>query len=108
MVTISSYSDTATTNGEVSAGQSSTMKPDLDAGGGGGQASTDFFDMVPSTGVCYISVNMCLLLWYYHQPTEYYDERNAQDETIGNFSMVRVCACCVLCVCMFVTVLVRT
>jgi len=62
MVTISSYSDTATTNGEVSAGQSSTMKPDLDAGGGGGQASTDFFDMVPSTGVCYISVNMCLLL----------------------------------------------
>ena len=48
------YSDT-TTNGEVTAGQSSTMKPDLDnTGGGGGQASTDFFDMVPSTGVCYI------------------------------------------------------
>ncbi|XP_065896646.1 tyrosine-protein phosphatase non-receptor type 4-like [Dysidea avara] len=67
----SSFGHDTTTNGEVTAGQSSTMKPDLDnTGGGGGQASTDFFDMVPSTG-----------------PTEYYDERNAQDETVGNFSM---------------------
>ena len=49
-------SDT-TTNGEVTTGQSTTMKPDLNCtgagAGAGGRVSSDFFDMVPSTGVGY-------------------------------------------------------
>ena len=60
-------SDT-TANGEVTTGQSTTMKPDLNCtgAGAGGRVSTDFFDMVPSTGVGYSGQFVVIIvIWYY-------------------------------------------
>ena len=47
------YSDTAIANGEASSAHNSMVKSDHDTGH---TTTTDYFDMVPSTGVSYCSI----------------------------------------------------
>ena len=81
-------SDTAIANGEASAASAhnSIVRSEHDTSHT--MTTTDYFDMVPSTGVSNSSICCPLTMFHPYQPTEYYDERNAQDETVANFSMV--------------------